>query len=410
MSVTMSSLACAAYRSAVKTSKSMEISQLLTQTHGFIIDLDETRQEFVYRERRLMAREIFQQIKMFNDTYQDVLRYRFYITTDLETSNSNLGDEMLANLHKINYSLGKPVVYCQGGYYRDFIAGVKNFNDIDLKFPSIEFAELFVKYCITGPCVSKDASEGYTSGCISIELSNKEFEDIKLQLDLGYFHDPIHEYNQHFDMDVNMLVSTLDVDDPHFMDSLQVANPDCDLETVLDHCLNKSFVVFSQNGKTILEHEDVAMTAVYNEDGLITDVDFDFRILFHRPCIGMGSRGRKLKMRIDKMQKRGWIQLNAECKNPQCVLASGKLMADYNSFLERRNQERLKIKIQRLKNKQQQLQDSILMSMSRIPGYIPRKTVNRMSYESRVRGHKKDLLRKELVKAKKAAQRESRYR
>ncbi|AVL93572.1 hypothetical protein mvi_212 [Megavirus vitis] len=410
MSTIMSSLACAAYRSAVKTSKSMEISQLLTQTHGFIIDLDETRQEFVYRERRLMAREIFQQIKMFNDTYQDVLRYRFYITTDLETSNSNLGDEMLENLSKIQCSLGKPVVYCQGGYYRDFIAGVKNFNDIDLKFPSIEFAELFVKYCITGPCVAKDASEGYSAGCISLELSNKEFEDIKLQVDLGYLHDPIHESPQHFDMDVNMLVSTLDVDDPHFMDSLQVANPDCDLKTVLDHCLDKSFVVFSQNGKALLEHEDVPMTAVYNEEGLMTDVDFDFRIFLHRPCIGMGSRGRKLRMRIDKMQERGWTQLNTECRNPQCVLASKKLVADYNSLIERREQERLKTKIQRLKNRQQQLQDSILMSMSRIPGYIPRKTANRMSHESRVRGHKKDLLRKERVKAKKAAQKESRYR
>ncbi|ANB50346.1 hypothetical protein [Powai lake megavirus] len=211
-------------------------------------------------------------------------------------------------------------------------------------------------------------------------------------------------------MDVNMLISTLDVDDPHFMDSLQVANPDCDLETVLEHCLNKSFVVFSLNGKALLEHEDVPMTALYNEEAVMIDTQFDFRILFHRPCIAMGSRGRKLRMRIDKMQERGWTQLNTECRNPQCVLASKKLVADYNSLLERREQERLKIKIQRLKNRQQHLQDSILMSMSRIPGYIPRKTANRMSHESRVRGHKKDLLRKERVKAKKAAQRESRYR
>ncbi|AGF85751.1 hypothetical protein QJ854_gp031 [Moumouvirus goulette] len=397
MSTTIMSLATSAFRSAVKTTGCANISQIVSQVHGFNIDFSETEQEFVHRERRLMAREVFQRMKIFNDTFQNVLDHEFY-RCDLESTNLDLAKEMLSNLPKIRYAIPTPAVYCQGGYYRDFFAGIKNFNDIDLKFPCIEFAELFIKHCITGPFETKTEASGYSSGCISIELTHKDFSHIKLPIDLGYLNDREY-FPQYFDMDVNMLLSTLDVDDPEFMNSLQVANPDCDLQTALDHCMAKTFVVFSKHGKSVLTHDHLPITAVYDEDGLISGLAFNMHT-FHNDCIH-DSRSKKLRMRVEKMQQRGWTRLNSDCQNPFCVLASSKLVADLQAYDERKKEQKLAEKIRKLKNRQQRLQDSILMSMSRIPGYIPRKTGNRLSHESRVRGHQKDLLRKERVKAKK---------
>ncbi|AGC01576.1 hypothetical protein H012_gp890 [Acanthamoeba polyphaga moumouvirus] len=390
------SLATSAYRSAVKSTGSVNISQIVSKVHGFNIDFSETEQEFVYRERRLMAREIFQQMKIFNDAFQNALDYEFY-KEDLHT---DLAREMHSNLAKIRSQIPFPAVYCQGGYYRDFFAGIKNFNDIDLKFPSIEFAELFQKHCISLPCEVKTSASGYSSGCISLELTHKDFNHIKLPVDLGYLNDRDY-FPQYFDMDVNMLTSTLDVDDPEFMNSLQIANPDCDLETAIEHCMNRSFVVFSKHGKSILTHEHPPITAKYNEEGLITGLQYDMHTYGIHDCIYFDSRARKLRTRIEKMQERGWIRLNTDCQNPMCVLASAKLVGDLQAYYEREKEQKRKEKLSKLKRREQRLQESILMSMSRIPGYIPRKTVNRMSHESRVKGHQKDLLRKERVKVKK---------
>ncbi|AVL94454.1 hypothetical protein ma67 [Moumouvirus australiensis] len=157
MSTSIMSLATAAYRTAVKSTGSQEIAQLVCKTRGFNIDFSETEQEFVYRERRAMAREIFAQMKIFNDAFQNAMDHEFF------------------------------------------------------------------KHCITLPCEIKTASTGYTSGCISLELTHKEFEHIKLSVDLGY--QLTHDSPQYFDMDVNMLVSALDVDDPGFMTTLQRLDP-----------------------------------------------------------------------------------------------------------------------------------------------------------------------------------------
>uniref|UniRef100_A0A6G6ACQ3 Uncharacterized protein n=1 Tax=Borely moumouvirus TaxID=2712067 RepID=A0A6G6ACQ3_9VIRU len=387
------SLATAAYRTAVKSTGSQEIAQLVSKTHGLNIDFSETEQEFVYRERHAMAHEIFTQMKIFNDAFQNAMDHEFF-RVDLD---STLAEKMQPHLRSIISQLPCPGVYCQGGYYRDFFAGIKNFNDIDLKFPSIEFAELFQEHCITLPYKIKVSSTGYSSGCISLELTHKEFSHIKLPVDLGY---QINNVPQYFDMDVNMLVSTVDIDDPGFMTTLQVANPDCDLQSVIEHCVARTFVVFSKSGKSVLSHQNLSMIAEYDEEGLMTGTKTNWNT-FHYDCICSDSRAKKLRMRIKKMQERGWIRLNSDCKNPFCVLASDKLVSELADYFKRQEQARKQAKLRCLNNKQQRLQESIMMSMSRIPGYIPRKTGNRLSHETRVKGHQKDLLRKERVKAKK---------
>ncbi|AZL89702.1 hypothetical protein QKC54_gp1047 [Megavirus baoshan] len=343
MSTTIMSLATSAFRSVVKSTGSTDISRVVSEVKGLNIDLSETEQEFVYRERRLMAREVFKQMKIFNDTFQNFLGHKsrfadfsipYAWKTPVKCANLDLFQGMVSNLGKIRWTISPPAVYCQGGYYRDFFAGIKNFNDINLKFLCIEFAELFIKHCIIGPFGTKTQAPRYSPGHISIELTHKDFSHIKLPLDLGYASD--REYcPQYFDMDVNMLRSTLDVDDPEFMNSLQVANPACDLQTAIDHCMNRTFVVFSKNGISVLTHDNVYTTAVYDEDGLISGLRTDMYAFFE-VCI-QDFLSKKLRERARKMQQRGWTRLNSDCENPLCVLASSKLVADLEVYNERKN-------------------------------------------------------------------------
>ncbi|CAH6421819.1 Hypothetical protein KVN_LOCUS507 [uncultured virus] len=221
--------------------------------------------------------------------------------------------------------------YCTifGGYLRDNICAL-NFKEIDIKFENEEFTKKFINSlrdiysCYFKRTRSLKNCNSF--GCIQIRIAPKPLLDksiilnifeIFIDIDLVF---PIStrisciEKQIGLDFDVNQLI----------MRENQISvNPNCGLtySSIFKNINSKEFLVLDSFGKTF-EHKNL------------------------HQCVSIKSnRGRKIFLRINKMEKKGWTCINKQTCfiNHECILANRKTITD---FIYKQDKKRIQDEIQ----------------------------------------------------------------
>ena len=279
-------------------------------------------------------------------------------------------------------------LYIYGGFIRDQLAGLP-FHDIDIRFHNHSSVNSFIR-ALRKRFEVKIVKSSYI-GCVSTEV--KDGHNNCLKLDLSYD----NNFRQIvFDFDVNMLhASFIGNEQESIKTQLNLMNPKCNMYDVLQNIHHKQFVILNSAGEPSLSHEFVSMTfdTEKNEEVLGSVID---RI--NCRCIDRYTlQGRKVIERRAKMEDRGWICLNSDCRNPRCVLAPDDLVAKYDAYIEKLKQ------IQKEKEAEKQKERdyiNLLHMMSFMPGFIATKTGNRISHDRSVVAHTKSKEKKMKVKTK----------
>ncbi|AGD92134.1 hypothetical protein LBA_00214 [Megavirus lba] len=287
-----------------------------------------------------------------------------------------------------NYIFQLPEIFCFGGYCRDTImTGNKlSFQDLDIRFESKGQVTRF----IANKLVPKynmlkvdEISGSFYTGCETVHIQHKEYPEVFLKLDLVHGHNSHFGKSDYFDFDVNMLKTkkpmSNDMDSTSIKDVVESINPDCDVDSIIEHCIAKEFIVLSNSGQPLLKHTpNIAPTF---HSGRIVG----FNKTMSNDCIDRKTkRGRILLDRKIKMEARGWKCINSNCENPKCVLASQSTVNKYETFLNRLDFEK----------------DQILQKLDQID-HIEIKMSNRMHYELTKDSHKIEKSKTQTIKIRK---------
>ncbi|AGF85773.1 hypothetical protein QJ854_gp009 [Moumouvirus goulette] len=228
----------------------------------------------------------------------------------------------------------RPLIF--GGYHRDFFAKM-SFKDIDLRFEDeFDVIDFIKKFKLS--CNIKIKNSSYTNkGCYSMYVQHINIPQANVQIDATFCESQSSQKisNKRYDFDVNMLKSARLHDDEYYTSSLVSLNPNCKVTDIIDNCVKRQFIVLDYNGRPELDHStEEYIYPVYIPD---KEINSDSIICINR----FNKRGKKLLKRIRKMKSRGWICINLECENPQCVLASDDCAKKYVEHLK----EKTKVKI-----------------------------------------------------------------
>ncbi|UFX99880.1 hypothetical protein QKC54_gp0197 [Megavirus baoshan] len=285
-----------------------------------------------------------------------------------------------------NYVFKLPEIFCFGGYCRDAIAtrNKLSFQDLDIRFESKgQVARFIANKLIPKYNMLKvdEISGSFYTGCDTVHIQHKEYPEVFLKLDLVHGDHSHTGKSDYFDFDVNMLKTKkpmLDnMDLVTINNMVESINPDCDINSIIKHCMAKEFVVLSNHGQSLLKHTpNIAPTF---HSGRIVG----FNKTMSNDCIDRKTkRGRILLDRKIKMEARGWKCINSDCENPKCVLASQSTVNKYETFLNRLDFEK----------------DQILQKLDQYD-HIEIKMSNRMHYESTKDSHKIKKIKTQIIKA-----------
>lgn len=253
--------------------------------------------------------------------------------------------------------------YIFGGYLRDQYANLK-FNDIDIRFPSLPYAEMFIGDIISVFDIL--IVKKHYIGCFSIRVQSHTNRKICVDLDVTFKYPGLVE---RFDFDVNMLKSSK----PN--ETLSLMNDKCNLHSVLRNIAKKEFVVLDYYGAPTINHES-NFTANFDCHGKVCG--FTNKGSVGIDCIYRGTRhGNKLLERIAKMEARGWKCTNKLCNNPTCILSKPGLKEAYNEY---KRLEELK-RQQKIAARKQKQEVRRFMFRCHIPGRITGKQANTINFE-----------------------------
>nr|AEX63124.1 hypothetical protein mv_R922 [Moumouvirus Monve] len=314
--------------------------QQIKKNHGSVYDFSDCLNEFKYTHYLNMVNVITDSIKYFQDSFNR-------ITVGQENNNNKLD----VNLKKYHSKClpGMPPIYIFGGFNRDMLSG-RIYNDIDIRFGSKNFLDLFIEYCIPKNYNIIDLKKYISNGqskyyCKSknIQIITTGYEDYPITLDLTYILPGSYMqtiFHEHPDMDVNTIISS-----GYYQNNLlnmDTFNKKCDLQETIKNCQNGCFIILSPNGEPIIDHcvdtfyefDNYGNIIKMNNDG------YDYTYYYNSKypnCISKydnPKKGKYLCERINKMLSNGWIYLNKPCKNPWCILAPQNLSLKFTQYLE----------------------------------------------------------------------------
>ena len=196
-------------------------------------------------------------------------------------------------------------------------------------------------------------------------------------------------------------------------------NKKCDIDLILDNIHKKQFIILDSVGRQCISHDSIDMKfdcetkqRFYLVPSDSCEAAINTGRLNWEPCSQVllemddcisqcirrnTSQGKKLLERKAKMEERGWICVNTECQNPECILAPQKLVSVYEKWVSKQkaiNERKRKEKLE------QKNYICMLQCMSFIPGFIGQKRGNILSYEKSVIAHRKTKEKKEKIVAK----------
>lgn len=255
-------------------------------------------------------------------------------------------------------SLGRGIIY--GGFVRDYFCRYDlNFNDIDIKFNDEDALNSFVLqlsdlYSITfiepfgvslpkqqKPCFSKEyeaicihsinsnTNEGKYDDAIIKTIRIEHIDGVSIQMDLTLK----QEIKQSKDFDVN----TLEWKSGHLLNEKLQHTKD-----IVGRIKRKEFIVLTPQGESLLVHQ------VYCFFKCIYEINIAKYSCSNTHCFCRhSSKGKKLQLRIEKMQKRGWVMLNKPCENPMCILSPdedyvkyvAEMLDKYRQIFERKQKQ-----------------------------------------------------------------------
>lgn len=314
--------------------------KILKQIHGSISDFNWTEYKYVYYMNT--AQVILNQVKLFRNIYENVKN-----SSIKNKKNNPLYSKLLEfNNGGRNNNYSPKNIYVYGGFIRDYIGG-NIYNDIDIRFPCRELANIFMNYCIYQQydinIIGENEFGLYPDiwECINIEIVQDKYRNYPIKINLTW--DKYRNVNCHyFDFDVNMLLVHDFVYGGEFTSMFSLANTECCLQSVIENCQSKKFIVLSINGEQLISHGNHDIRIIRNDQGKIINIENDIGLMrgeyrsASRPhCISRSSEpGKRLLQKIDKMCLDGWDCLNKPCDNLWCVLAPKNLACEYEKYLE----------------------------------------------------------------------------
>ncbi|AZL89726.1 hypothetical protein QKC54_gp0196 [Megavirus baoshan] len=312
--------------------------QKIKQIHASIIDFNWTEYKYVFYMNT--AQVILNQVKLLRNDYKKIKNGP--INSSIKQNNP-----LYSILLKFNsaYHSSKDI-YVYGGFIRDYING-NIYNNIDIRFPSRELANIFMNHYIPRQynvsIIDENVFESYPDilKCISIEIMQNKYQNYPIKINLTWI--IYRDVNDHyFDFDVNMLLVHDFVYGGEFTSMFSLTNSECYLETVIENCQSKNFIVLTIDGKPLISHGNHDIHIIRNDQGEIINIENDiglmrgeYRSLSRPHCISRSSEpGKLLLQKMDDMCLNGWDCLNEPCDNLWCVLAPKDLACEYEKYLE----------------------------------------------------------------------------
>ncbi|ANB50350.1 hypothetical protein [Powai lake megavirus] len=309
----------------------------LKQIHGSISDFNWSEFKYVYYMNT--AQVILNQVKLFRNIYENIKN------NSIKNKQNN---PLYSTLLKFNsgYHSSKDI-YVYGGFIRDYING-NIYNDIDIRFPCRELANIFMNHYIPQQyninIIGENEFGSYPDiwKCINIEISQNKYQMYPIKINLTWDVHSCLNYDQYFDFDVNMLLTYNFIYSGEFTSIFSLTNSECCLQSVIKNCQSKNFIVLSINGKPLISHGNHDIRIIRNDQGKIINIENDISLMrgecrsSSRPhCISRSSEpGKLLLQKIDDMCLNGWDCLNEPCDNLWCVLAPEDLACEYEKYLE----------------------------------------------------------------------------
>ncbi|AVL94574.1 hypothetical protein ma188 [Moumouvirus australiensis] len=318
----------------------LNFMQQIKKIHGSEYDFFDCLNEFKYTHYLNMADVITDSVQYFQDSFNRITK-----------GQENISSKLDLNLKKHHSKClpGMPPIYIYGGFNRDMLGG-KIYNDIDIRFGNEIFIYLFIEYCIPKNYEIIDLQKYVTNGesryhgkARKIQIITNGYKDYPITLDLTYLFPagliPTEIFHEYPDMDVNTIISTGYCQNNLL--NIDTYNKKCNLQTTIENCQNRLFIVLNSDGEPIIDH-CVDPYYQFDNNGDIIKINNDCYnyIYLNNPkysnCISKYDnfgKGKYLFKRINKMLSNGWVCLNKPCKNPWCILAPQNLQDKFIRYL-----------------------------------------------------------------------------
>jgi len=193
-----------------------------------------------------------------------------------------------------------------GGYVRDFILGeIITNRDIDILFTDENSVNEFISTLMDNYIVhpgKETWSLDYSARKVSTwYIQNEDLLEISIEIDIVLMKEG--NVTGTIDFDVNRLFINLDSD----FDVIKHKDCEIDIKPIYENIINKRFIVIVDDNKSTKIKRHITIKIPHP------------RLIEFQPnddCILIS----KIRIRIQKMQSRGWKMLNPECDNPLCAL------------------------------------------------------------------------------------------
>lgn len=268
--------------------------------HGSIDDFEFAITEFKHVHYMNMARVIMYGIEKFNQCCDSI-----------NNDDINLDCELIKNIQKHfqEYSGKIPQIYVYGDFCKNIISS-QLYDSINIMFHDYGCSEIFRQFCIpknyTCRISELNWSKGNVKG-IDYELCFKGYNNYTVHLFLTWCNDMnIVPDNIYFDVD--SLCSTISHENIHFMSSLKSLYTDCNVDKIIQNCINNKFILLDNTKSPTITHPQPSV----------------FSRNVHLKCINV-NKEQHIKLLFLKMKSKGWKCLNETCETPWCILQKNLL-------------------------------------------------------------------------------------